>query len=74
MPIAPGATMCRRGTLHFCNRYAMTAWARSMLNFSFMAALPEESAKPFTWMMSPFLPIALPASSLKASLPLSEMV
>src|SRR5579863_1496253 len=51
MPIAPGATMCRKGTLHFCNRYATTACARSMLNCWFMAAVPDESAKPFTWMM-----------------------
>ena len=37
-----------------CSRNAMTASARSILNCWFIAALPDESAYPFTWIRYPF--------------------
>src|SRR5205807_6609290 len=48
--------------------------ARSSLNFSFMAALPVESAKPFTSTMYPLRPVAVSANFFSSSLSSFEIV
>ena len=48
-------------------RKAITFCARSMLSFWFMAALPLESAKPFTWTMYPVRLTAFWANFFSAS-------